>query len=176
MEIALQALVGAMKANLRGRDRDIEGRADLGVRPPVHILHYNHRSQTRWKLAEGLAKPAPELQLIDPALGLRVAVIFGLDDIGQSGLLMTGMTPPRGGGGIDRDAVQPGRERRIAPERREPPPHPNPGLLGNIGGKLMIVSKAKRQAEDLAAMTLEQFGERRAIALAGQRDQFCIIW
>jgi hypothetical protein len=40
----------------------------------------------------------------------------------------------------------------------------------------MIVSKAKRQAEDLAAMTLDQFGERRAIALAGQRDQFCIIW
>jgi hypothetical protein len=176
MQIALKALVGAMKANLRGRDRDIKCCADLGMRPPVHILHYNHGSQTRWKLAEGLAKPAPELQLIDPALGLGVAVIFGLDDIGKSGLLVTGMTTPRCGGGIDRDAVQPGRERRIAPERREPPPHPNPRLLGNIGGELMIVSKAKRQAVDLAAMTLEQFGERRAIALAGQRDQFCIIW
>ena len=48
--------MGTMKANLRRCDRDVEGRADLGVRPPVHILHDNHRPQARRELTEGLRR------------------------------------------------------------------------------------------------------------------------
>ena len=47
-------------------------RADFGVRPPVYVLHDHHSSQTRRKLTEGLPEAMPELELIDPALGLGV--------------------------------------------------------------------------------------------------------
>ena len=93
----------------------------------------------------------------------------------ERGLLVAGVTAPGGGGGVDRDSVQPGRKGRIAPERRQTSPHPNPGLLGDIGGELVIVGEAKGKPVDLAAMPLEQLGERRAITLAGQRNQFRII-
>ena len=117
----------------------------------------------------------PELELIDPALGLGIGPVLRLDDIGESGLLMAGVTAPGGCSCVDCDSVQPGRKGRIAPERRQTSPHPNPGLLGNIGGEFVVVGEAKRQPVDLAAVPLEQLGERRAITLAGQRDQFRII-
>lgn len=116
MQVPLQALVGAMKANFGRRDRDVEGRTDLGVGPPVNILHDDHRTQTRGKLAEGLVKPAPELELIDSALGLGIAATLGLDDLGEGGVFVSDVSTPGRGGGVDRDAVQPRREGRIAPE------------------------------------------------------------
>lgn len=176
MEITLQALMGAMKANFGRRDRDVEGCTDLSVRPSVHILHDDHRTQTRGKLAEGMAETASELELIDSPFRLGIAATLGLDDLGKSCVLVSGVSTPGCRGGVDRDSIQPCRECRITPEGGESPPHPNPGLLGNIGGDLMIVSEAKRQAVDVAAMTFEELGECRAIAPAGQRDQFSIIW
>ena len=109
--------MGAVEADLCSRDRDIESGADLEMRPAVEILHDHHRSQARWELTKGLAETAPELELINPALGLRVGAVLGFDDIGERGLLVAGLTAPGGSRRVDRDAVQPGREGGIAPER-----------------------------------------------------------
>ena len=94
MQVTLQSLMSPMKSNLCRRYRDVEGRADFRMRPPVYVLHYHDRSQARWKLAEGASETVSEFQLLDPALGLRVAAILGLNDIRQSCLLMTSMSPP----------------------------------------------------------------------------------
>lgn len=164
--------MSAVQANLRCRHRDTEGSADFKMRPAVNIFHHNHRPQTEWELTEGLAKPSPELELIQPALGLGLAAVLGFDDVGEGGLLMAGLTAPGSGRGVDCDAVQPGGESGIAPERRETSPRSNPGLLGDVGGEFVIAGETKDESVNLATVPLEQLGERRAVTLASCRDQF----
>ena len=108
--------MSAVEADLRNRDGDIKGGADLEMRPAVDILHDHHRSQTRWELTKGLAETAPELELINPALGLRVGAVLWFDDVGERGLLVAGLSAPGGSRRVDRDAVQPGCKCGIAPE------------------------------------------------------------
>src|SRR6188474_1468181 len=107
MQIPLQALMGAMKADLRRRRRNTEGSADLEVRPSVDILHHDDSTQAWRKLTESLPEAMPEIELVDPALGLEGVVILRFNNVGEDGRLMAGVTPPGGSGGVDRDAVQP---------------------------------------------------------------------
>lgn len=175
MQKPLEALVGAMKTDLRRRGRNAEGSADLEVRPSVHVFHHHDSSQTRRKLTEGLPEAMPEIELVDPAFWLGGVVIFGFNNFGKRGRRMAGVAPAGGSGGVDRDAVKPSGESRIPSEGGKSPPYPNPGLLGDVGGELVVVGEAIRQAVDITTVATEQLCECRTITAAGQRNQFLII-
>ena len=175
MQIPLQTLVGAVKADLGRRYGNLQGRADLEVGPAINILHDHNRPHPRRKLAEGLAETLPELELIDPPFRSGTRVILGFGDFGEWRLRLSGVTPPGGRGGVDGDPIEPRRESGVASEGRQSPPGADPGFLGNVGRQVVIASEAKGERVDLASMALEQLCERQPIAQDGGRSKFGII-
>jgi hypothetical protein len=127
-------------------------------------------------LAERLRETTSELKLIDPSFGLWVRAIFRLDNGSEGSLLVPGVPSASRGRGVDRDAVQPGCKGGLPPEIPETTPNPNPGLLGDIGCKLMIVGKTKRESVNLAAVPFQKLGVRPPVPGSSQIDEFVIIW
>src|SRR5215212_9272383 len=72
--------------------------------------------------------------------------------------------------GVHRDPVEPGRESALSPEAFYVSPDPDPNLLAGILGALGA-QHAKRHSIYKTRIILNEFRERRDVALGSARDQ-----
>ncbi len=73
------------------------------------------------------------------------------------------------------DAVQPGRERAVAPEAGKPLPGLDEGILGDILGIVGVGEHAQGDPVDAALVALDEHLERTKVTPSGPGDQVGVV-
>jgi hypothetical protein len=149
--------------------RNPEFRRDLFVRVPFHIVEDEHRARTRRELLHGGIDRRRQHRALTVVLDRRRLFLYlrfhRLD------------SPPRSQGiqgSVDRYAVRPGREPRIATVRRERPEDLDPHFLRDVVGGVGVANQPPHYRVDTRCMQRPELAHGLLVASHGALNE-CLI-
>ena len=163
-----------MHAGLHGADRHLEHLRDLVVRHVLDVGQHQGDSEflgDRGQRRRCVAGAGDLVGMIDGRRsGLVLQFVVGHDMQHRSAPLPAQLVVA----GVHRHPVQPGRERRVAPEAVELAQHGQERVLGHVGGRVGITQHA--QAEGVQAMLVapDEVGEGVGLARSEAPDELLV--